>query len=176
MFEHIHPTYQGNGRFTVQATFPQAGSYTLFSDYKPLNQNEAVSVVSVTIPGTAPETPVTSLDRNKTIGITQATLDLPSTVQVGEEVTVMFNLKNTSTIQPIQDLQPYLGEQGHLVILQRSPSLSRENYIHAHALENTPDGQVSFVTTFPEAGYYKLWGQFDRNGEIIVADFWVNVQ
>ncbi|MBD2695202.1 hypothetical protein H6G68_26375, partial [Anabaena catenula FACHB-362] len=48
-------------------------------------------------------------------------------------------------------------------------------YIHAHALNNTPTGQVHFMTSFPQAGKYKLWGQFNRNGKIITADFWINV-
>lgn len=175
VFQHVHPDHQSNGRFTVQATFPQAGGYTLFSDYKPANQNEAVSVSKVTVPGTAPETPVINLARSKTIGTTQATLNLSSTIQAGQEVTVTFNLKDAITNQAVTDLQPYLGEEGHLVILRQSSSLTRADYIHAHALQNTPEGQVSFMTQFPEPGRYKLWGQFDRGGEIIVADFWVEV-
>lgn len=176
IFEHIHPNYQGQGRFTVQATFPQAGAYTLFSDYKPANQNEVVSVSKVTVPGTPPKTPVISFDRSKTINTTQAILDIPSSIQAGQEVAVTFNLKDAATDQPVKDLQPYLGEQGHLVILRQSPSLARANYIHAHALRDSATGQVRFITQFPEPGRYKLWGQFDRNGEILTADFWVNVQ
>lgn len=175
-FEHLHPDYLDNGRFTVQATFPESGSYTLFSDYKPTNQNEAVSVLKVTVPGATSATPAISFDCRKTVGTTQATLDLPSTIRAGQEVMIRFDLKDVRTNQSVQDLQPYLGEQGHLVILRQSSSLSRADYIHAHALRNTPSGQISFMTTFPEAGQYKLWGQFDRNGEIVVADFWVNVQ
>lgn len=175
MFQHIHPDHQGNGRFTVQTTFPQAGRYTLFSDYKPANQNEVVSVSKVTVPGATSETAVINLDRSKTIGATQVTLNLPSTIQAREEVTVTFNLKDAITNQAVTDLQPYLGEEGHLVILRQSSSLVRADYIHAHALQNTPEGQVSFMTQFPEPGRYKLWGQFNRNGEIITADFWVGV-
>lgn len=177
VFEHIHPDYQNNGRFTVQATFPQPGNYTLFSDYKPVNQRETVSVLKVTVPGAPLPAPTINLDRSKTIGATQASLDVPNTIKAGQEVTVTFNLKDTATNQPIQDLQPYLGAQGHLVILHQSSSaLSRADYIHAHALRNTPTGQVSFMTAFPKPGQYKLWGQFDRAGKIMIADFWVNVQ
>lgn len=176
VFNHIHPDYQNDGRFTVQTTFPQSGNYTLFSDYKPVNQSETVSVLDVTVPGTPPATSAVNFDRNKTIDTTEATLTMPPTVQAGQEVTVTFNLKDAASNQAVTDLQPYLGEKGHLVILRQSSALTKADYIHAHALRDTPDGQVSFMTQFPQPGRYKLWGQFDRNGKIIVADFWVNVQ
>lgn len=176
-FQHLHPTYQKNGRFTVEANFPQSGNFTLFADYKPADNDEQVSVMQVAVPGAVPDTEAISFDRIKRIGNTQATLELSQpTLSAGQEMTVTFNLKDAVTNQAVTDLQPYLGESGHLVILRHSSSLTQADYIHAHALQNTPDGQISFVTTFPQPGHYKFWGQFDRNGEIIVADFWVNVQ
>jgi hypothetical protein len=39
---------------------------------------------------------------------------------------------------------------------------------------STP-GQVTFETTFPKSGVYKLWGQFQRNGKVITADFTVSI-
>ncbi len=33
-FQHLHPKYKGNGRFTIETQFPHAGTYTLFSSYK----------------------------------------------------------------------------------------------------------------------------------------------
>lgn len=88
---------------------------------------------------------------------------------------VSTNLKQTDNNQPINDLQPYLGERGHLVILKQSSSLTKADYIHAHAMKDTPVGQVSFMTSFPTPGKYKIWGQFNRNGKIAITDFWVNV-
>ncbi|GJD20009.1 hypothetical protein RIVM261_049650 [Rivularia sp. IAM M-261] len=65
------------------------------------------------------------------------------------------------------------NHQGHLVIVRQETSLTSADYIHAHAVKNQTPGQVKFMTSFPEPGLYKLWGQFNRNGEIITADFWV---
>lgn len=176
-FQHLHPAYQENGRFTVEANFPQSGNFTLFADYKPAGNDEQVSVLQVAVPGAAPDAEAISFDRIRRIGNTQATLELSQPpLSAGQEVTVTFNLKDVVTSQAVTDLQPYLGEAGHLVILRHSSSLTKADYIHAHALQNTSEGQVSFVTAFPEPGSYKLWGQFDRNGEIIVVDFWVDVQ
>ncbi len=75
----------------------------------------------------------------------------------------------------IKDLQPYLGEKGHLVIIKNSQKLTKSDYIHAHALKNSPTGEIDFATSFPQPGKYKLWLQFNRNGKINTADFWVNV-
>jgi hypothetical protein len=175
VFHHIHPTYRGNGRFEVNESFPQSGQYTLFSDYKPAGGSENVSVLKVSVPGTAPVAPAIDLSRTKTIASTKVDLSVPATISAQQEVTLTFNLKDATTNQAIA-VQPYLGEQGHLVVVRQTEALTRTDYIHAHALRNTPAGQVSFVTQFPRTGMYKLWGQFNRNGEIVIADFWVNVQ
>lgn len=176
-FDHVHPTYKGNGRFEVGVSFPKSGSYTLFSDYKPAKQSEVVSVLKLQVPGASSSVPAIHLNRTKTLGDTKAKLTFSeSTLRAGEEVTVMFNLRQAANNRPIQDLQPYLGQRGHLVILRQINPLAAEDYIHAHAVKNSPDGQVEFMTKFPQSGRYKLWGQFNRNGKIIVTDFWVDVQ
>jgi plastocyanin len=175
-FDHIHPTYQGNGRFVVQANFPKPGKYSLFSDYKPAGKAEQVSVLSTQIPGKTTPPPAPSDRLSKVIGTTQATLKIePQTVTAGQMVNLNFNLVDTETKQPIADLQPYLGERGHMVIVRQANTITRANYIHAHAMPDTGDGKIQFMTSFPQPGKYKLWGQFSRGGKIVVADFWVSV-
>lgn len=176
-FDHLHPDRKGNGRFTVTANFPVAGSYTIFSDYKPTGQKEQVSIARTTVNGVIPASTNLDFGRIKTVDGTKVVLSASeSELQVGQEVTFTFNLTDANSDRPIQDLQPYLGERGHLVILRQSQPLSKSDYIHAHALKNTPDGQVSFMTAFPKPGKYKLWGQFNRGGKIAIADFWVDVR
>jgi len=175
-FSHLHPTYKKNGSFEVEANFPRSGSYTLFGDYKPSGQKKQVSVMKKQVAGG--NLPVAAIDFNytKTFGDTKANLTLSQPkVKAGEEVTLIFNLQQKSNNQPVTDLQPYLGERGHLVILKQSSPLTRADYIHAHAMKDSPDGQVQFMTSFPQPGKYKLWGQFNRNGKIVIADFWVNL-
>ncbi|MBD2456366.1 hypothetical protein H6G80_20090 [Nostoc sp. FACHB-87] len=175
-FSHLHPTYKDNGQFQVEASFPKAGGYTFFSDYKPAGQSEQISVLKTQVPGITIAAPEIDIKRSKIFNDTQVNLALSEpTVKAGQEVTLMFKLQDATNNQPLTDLQPYLGEKGHLVILRQSSSLTAADYIHAHALNNTPTGQVHFMTSFPQAGKYKLWGQFNRNGKIITADFWINV-
>ncbi|MBD2078487.1 hypothetical protein [Leptolyngbya sp. FACHB-17] len=176
VFQHLHPIYKGNGRFDITAQFPQSGAYTLFSDYKPVGQPEQVSILKTTVDGTSPSAAHIDWNRTRTFG--QTIVDFAptqATVKAGEEVTLRFNLQDATTRQPVTNLQPYLGEKGHLVILRQSPALSRADYVHAHAVPNTPASQVHFATRFPQVGKYKLWGQFNRGGEIVTADYWVDV-
>lgn len=176
VFQHLHPTYKGNGRFEVETQFPQSGNYTLFSDYQPIEQPEQVSVLKTQVAGNNAPAAQTDWSRTKTFNETIVSFTPnQATIRAGEEVLLRFNLQDANSEQPITDLQPYLGEKGHLVILRQSPALARENYIHAHAVQNTPTNQVHFATRFPQPGKYKLWGQFNRNSEIITADFWVEV-
>jgi hypothetical protein len=98
------------------------------------------------------------------------------TLKAGEETHIIFNLQDVVSQQAMKYLQPYLGERGHLVIFKQSSPLTETDYIHAHAMKDTPDGEIHFMTTFPKPGKYKMWGQFSRNGKIVVADFWVDVQ
>jgi hypothetical protein len=176
-FRHLHPDYKENGRFEVEANFPVPGSYTLFSDYKPAGQEEQVSVLKTQVPGNSPTAPQIDLSQTKTFADTKVNLKFSQpTLKAGEEITLMFNLREASSNQPLTDLQPYLGEAGHLVILKQSSPLTQADYIHSHAMKDIPAGQVHFMTSFPQPGKYKLWGQFNRNGRIVTADFWVNVQ
>ncbi|HEY9852020.1 MAG TPA: hypothetical protein V6D28_21275 [Leptolyngbyaceae cyanobacterium] len=174
-FTHLHPTYQQNGRFEVTAKLPQTGGYTIFSDYKPSGQTEQVSVLKTQIPGHNPPTPTIDVNTAKTFGDTKINLTFSEpNLKAGKPVSLTFNLQDSKN-RSITDLKPYLGERGHLVIIKQSSPLTKADYIHAHAGKNSPTGQVKFMTNFPRSGKYKLWGQFNRNGKIVTADFWVNV-
>ncbi|BAY37015.1 hypothetical protein NIES2111_13490 [Nostoc sp. NIES-2111] len=176
-FQHIHPVYKGKGRFEVQNNFPYPGNYTLFSDYKVAGKAEQVSVLKTQVPGQSPAKVTIDLATKKTINNTQITLtSSQSTIKAGQEIHLIFNLQDAVSKNSITDLKPYLGEKGHLVIIKQSSPLTEADYIHAHAMKNTPDHEIHFITSFPIPGKYKMWGQFNRNGKIITSDFWVNVQ
>lgn len=176
-FAHLHPDYKENGRFEVSANFPTPGEYTLFSDYKPAGQKEALSLTNISIPGSVPlPKDLSKYEKIKTLSDTKVSLK-PSQdkIKAGEEVSLIFDLKDNKN-QAIKDLQTYLGEKGHLVIIKSSSPLTRADYIHAHAIKSKSDENIEFHTKFPKSGTYKMWMQFNRNGNIKTADFWVNVE
>lgn len=175
-FQHLHPTYRAGGDFAVEAQFPQPGGYALFADYRPTGQAEQVAVSALSLPGAAPVASNVDLTRSQTVGDVTVQLEAPA-LKAGEAATLSFNLSHDG--MPLRDLQPYLGEKGHLVIVRQTAPLTKADYIHAHAQRDAPNntgaGQVSFEAQFPQPGAYKLWGQFNHAGEIVVADFWVEV-
>jgi hypothetical protein len=173
-YNHIHPDYQENGKFTTTATFPKPGDYTIFLDYKPTREAERVSLVTVSVPGTPEAAPTPDFTRVKTIDDINVELSIPPSIKPNQDVMLQFNLKDANNA-PVE-LQTYLGERGHLVIVQKGDQLTEASYIHAHAIRNSPAGQVQFHTRFHKSGQYKLWGQFNQNGQMMTADFWVNVE
>jgi hypothetical protein len=172
-FDHIHPVYKQKGRFEVPAKFPQGGNYTLVSDYQPAGQSEQVSLMKVKVAGAKAAVPQLDFTKAKTVANTKVQLNNADNLKVGQEAMLVFKMQQANG-QPVTDLQPYLGELGHLVIIKNSAVLSRADYIHAHAAHGG-NGEVHFMATFPKPGKYKLWGQFNRNGQIVTADFWVQV-
>jgi hypothetical protein len=174
-YNHIHPAYQENGKFTTTTIFPKPGNYTIFLDYKPTGEAERVSLVTLTVPGTPEAASIPDFTRSKTINEIQVELSLSTpNIKPNEDVMLQFDLKDADGA-PVE-LQPYLGERGHLVIVQKGDRLTDKSYLHAHAMRNSPTGQVQFHTQFLKSGLYKIWGQFNREGQILTADFWVEVE
>ena len=73
-----------------------------------------------------------------------------------------------------KNLQEYLGNLGHMVIL--GPNLE---FIHAHPMlgdVNNQTGYIPFMVTFPTAGQYKLYLQTQANNAVSTFGFNVTVQ
>ena len=75
--------------------------------------------------------------------------------------------------EPVKDLRPYLGAMGHCVIISEDTT----EFLHSHPQEGpgAKANVVSFHTVFPKPGKYKVWGQFDVAGKMLIADFVVAV-
>jgi hypothetical protein len=176
-FEHLHPEYQGDGHFKTTAILPSAGAYTLFSDYQPAGQKEQISVLKLRMKGARKSSEAEDMKATeKMVQGMRIRMGLsPKIPRVNEEAIIGFYLKQIDG-KPVTGLGPYLGEKGHLVIIGKSKTLSVRNYLHAHAMKEGEASEIKFTTRFPNKGLYKLWCQFNRNGRILTADFWVNIQ
>jgi hypothetical protein len=92
----------------------------------------------------------------------------------GGEAMVRFKLFDANG-RPVQDLQPYLGEWGHLNVIG---SDGRE-YVHAHPQNRGPrdaPNVVVFHAGFRNGGLYKGWGQFQRGDAVHVVPFIIDVR
>jgi hypothetical protein len=117
---------------------------------------------------------------------------VPARVEAGRGVLLHFQVRDAAG-RPVTDLEPYLGAMGHCVILAADPAI----YLHTHPLHagsaarssatrsararrdsapgTPPPSSVVFHTIFLRAGLYKLWGQFQHRGKIVMAPFVLDV-
>ena len=91
-----------------------------------------------------------------------------TTLAAGRASTIAFAVTNASSGAAVDDLEPYLGAAGHLLIV----SDDLEYAIHAHPSgATTTPGALRFDATLPRAGVYKMWLQVQRGGEVITVAF-----
>ncbi|MBN8560218.1 MAG: hypothetical protein J0L70_06835 [Leptolyngbya sp. UWPOB_LEPTO1] len=173
-FESLYPNYQGNGRFTVEAIFFKPGSYTLFSCYQPSGQQKVISSLKLTVPGFISSPPAVRLGATQVINNTKIQLCLPQPItQFGEEMTIVFDLQDP-TIHSNRRSKLNRG-WGNLVIVKRSSNLNGVAYIPAQLSPGATVYQLKFATRLLQPGLYKLWLEFERGQEILLADFWLNL-
>ncbi len=173
-FNHIHPEYKGNGVFEVENYFPAGGEYRMIADFKPKDGDSMSKMEWVTVEGKAAQLSPVSIDHRfeKMVEGINVSLTVEPGLEAGKELTLQFRLTEGNFKDPITDLEPYLGSIGHVVVL----SEDGERYLHVHAVDNQGSGPVAFFeTTFPQPGVYKIWAQFQRNGNIVTVPFVVDV-
>jgi len=172
-FDHIHPVYNGNGQFQVETKFPAAGDYKLIADYVPAGGSAVNNSTWVTVQGTAAKAAPVEPDKSlvKTVDGVEVELSYDH-LMAGMDLKLNFHMTDATTHEPIKDLEPYLGAVGHVVIL----SSDAKRYLHVHPTEEKAKGpDAVFMTSFPESGVYKIWGQFKRNGETFLVPFVIKV-
>ena len=179
-FQHLHPAFSAaDGRFTVRGlTLPSAGPYRLFADFAPAGGMSGPDgmALPVTVPidltvGDAGSYQPQSLPESAdsvTAGAYEVRLTHPDTLQSGAESRLTFTIRRGGAA--VSDLEPYLGANGHAVIL-REGDLA---FIHSHALEDPAalrTGQIPFVVHFAEPGRYRVFVQFQHRGNVQTATF-----
>ena len=171
-FAHVHPAVDDQGNLTVTHTFVKAGTYRLFADYKPTDKAASVARAQIEVSG-EPSPPralaVNAPGKVAADGLV-AQIELRN-AKAGQESEIRFRLANESG-QPINDLQPYLGARGHLVVL----SADGKQYVHAHPMDAPmAANEVVFMSHFPAAGTYKGWAQFREAGQVRTVPFVVQI-
>lgn len=172
-FNHIHPEYMGDGVYEIANEFPAGGDYRLIADFKPSLGDTMTKMTWMQIGGETVEPAPVIPDKELAQVIDGKLVELMiKDIAPKREVTLQFTIADAESGTPITDLEPYLGAIGHVVIL----SEDGEKYVHVHAEEGQGPGPVAiFEATFPKSGIYKIWGQFQSDGQVFTAPFVVNV-
>lgn len=186
-FAHIHPELEPDDRFAVTYSFPRGGQYWLFADFARPGAAPSVARFCLDVAG-APSVDGGSSDDGQLTKIREGlrvTLALPADMVTGKDLRFRFQLADAGRGDPISDLQPYLGAWGHIMIVREDG----KRFIHAHAADEAYPGSdsdpwkhthiapgpspssVSTVTGFREPGLYRMWVQFQRNGELVTVPY-----
>lgn len=170
-FQHLHPTQNEDGSWSVALRLPSAGSYRLFADFSHEGQ-PATLAGDIRVDGQADLQP---LPPPAATAISDGGYEVrkqDSRARPGQEASLRFAISQDG--QTVQT-EPYLGAAGHLVAL-REGDLA---FLHVHPTEHghgeskpTPHGEpVAFAATFPTAGRYRLFLQFKHQGTVQTVAF-----
>ena len=157
-FQHLHPTMNADGEWTVRATLRDAGAYRVFADFSVAGKPHTLAgdlTVDGTVRSHALPRPAGSVEVDGLrVGLTEGAS------RAGAESELGFTV--TRGGKPVQ-VQEYLGARGHLVALRQGDLA----FLHVHPDED----RLRFMATFPTAGTYRLFLQFKTDGRVHTATF-----
>jgi len=182
-FFHIHPAGAEDGLWTVEHVFENPGAYKVWTDIRRDGETQSFGHKKISVSGggdfigNLPE-----FSENVIIENYQVDIDLHDEFRAGENTEINFILSDV--FGRSLELEPYLGADMHLAIIKND----LKAFIHTHpSISNVKENdlanvQLSFTTTFPEEGVYKMFAQFRPNSielptsEALVAEFYINVK
>lgn len=201
-FYHLHPEQQTDGSFRVSHVFPNGGAYKLYADFTPKESAQVVEQVDISVSGAERSSVPLQPDEKfeKTVDNLRVVMKPSAELRAGQELTLDFQAFDAASGKPATDLQNYLGELAHFVII----SEDMKDFVHAHPMgkgermddmrmdgDEHPSGghdhstmegttkpsasEVAAHTMFPRSGLYKVWAQFQRNNKVISVAFIVRV-
>jgi hypothetical protein len=192
-FQHLHPDFnQETGEFRVPVTFSAPGPYRFFADFTPETDNPLQLPVTVSSDltvgdGTDFQPQEVTPDTKNEVSVPpdyHVTYTLPSELRSQTPVTYSLVVeKDNQTVT----LENYLGARGHSVVLKEETI----DYIHthageqgdamehgehgAHAMPPAQENKIDFSTTFPDAGIYRIFTQFQHQGNVLTTAYTVAV-
>jgi hypothetical protein len=175
-FDHVHPVPASQG-FDVAVDL-EPGAYVLIADFAPVGGAPQLVHRAIVTPGFtgSPFTPVTVRPDMADKIVDGVRIGLQAQTRVLKPSLLRFSVRDAATGAPVDDLEPFLGASGHLLIVNADVTTA----LHAHPESgDSPTAigpEVAFAPTFGNAGAYKMWVQFQRGGRVITAPFAVEVQ
>jgi hypothetical protein len=201
-FEHLHPEMRDDGTWTLETSVPKAGYYQVLCDFMPKGGSGQFLKAPLVTAGYAGDLASDSARLaadtvfRKSEGDVTATLSLNRPRLASCEYShLTFNLTDTATARPITDLQTYLGQFSHMLLM----SEDMQCYVHAHPMNLIvaeedgagipeyiipPDADldairggptVTFDALLPKAGLFRAWVQFQRHDQVRTLAFTFNV-
>jgi hypothetical protein len=166
-FAHVHPTRDDAGRWSLPLTLPEPGTYKVVADFTPAGHDSALALAAdLVVPGAYAPQPLPAAARSTSVDGFTVTLD--GELAAGRTSELTFTI--TRDGRPVDDLDPYLGAYGHLVVLRAGDAA----YLHVHPEASGEAGpQVVFGADVPAAGPHRLFLDFSVDGVVRTAELTV---
>ena len=153
-FQHVHPTIESDGSFSVPN--PGPGAWHVVFDFVAGDTNTSV-VLATNIDDSSVVATVPLPAKSDSVGIA---------TQAGTTLTVRRTGLSFSYDVPAADLEPFLGQPAHLIAIRQTDLA----YLHLHPTAQKMDGMSMFDGTL-QSGTYRLFLQFGYRGQVITAEF-----
>lgn len=169
-FLHEHPTARPDGKWEIEIQFPGGGQYWLYADVAPSGKGSFVLRNSIDIAG-----PVRGDQASwaANLGpVTEGALRARLTTEarpIPTKRSTLLTLRITSEGRPVEDIEPWLGALGHLMVVSRDG----EHVVHSHPDEanRAEGGEVHFRARFARPGWYRAFAQIQWRGRIYTFPF-----
>jgi hypothetical protein len=208
-FYHLHPDETAAGTFTEKMPAVSGGSYAVFADIVRESGFPDTMTAKIDLPAADKAAPLTGDDSSaaapklSTVKTDRTTVPLgpnhhvewvldAHTLQAQKPALLRFRVTDENGA-PVNDLEPYMGMAGHLVILRRDLGV----FAHVHPAGSIPmaalmllqkppvsggdsmpgmqheamNNEITFPYGFPQAGDYRLFLQVKRAGQVQTAVF-----
>ncbi len=190
-FSHIHPEYLGDGEFEISTQFPKSDLYHIYIDFTPVGEKNEQQFGFTLLVGSGSDNSQKSFvhDSNyeQVFGDLKISLETDETLSakkmsIGQQL-LRFHFSQTNSSELFQDLHPYLGAYGHLVMINTQTF----EYTHIHPkisqrllssdrggpdIEFLPIGLYSPI----QPGVYAVFGQFMPRGTLTVSRYLIKVE
>jgi hypothetical protein len=196
-FYHLHPELQPDGSYKAPFAFENGGKYKLYADFLPPGAKQTVKISELTVAGNPRAKEELKADEKfeKTVGDLRVVLKPDAELEAGSDVMLHYSVFDARSGQPATDLQKYLGETAHFVIINQELN----EFVHAHPVSRdnvkgehshgageqkndeklagqNAESNVAARVNFPKPGLYKIWAEFQRNGKVTAVPFVINVK
>ena len=201
-FEHIHPGMRDDGTWIIETTVPKAGYYQVLCDFMPSGGSGQFLTAALVTANYAGELAADSARLTSDKVLRKSDGDLTATLSFNpvqpascQYVHLGFDLTDTTTGRPVTDLQTYLGQFSHMLLM----SEDMQCYVHSHPINLIAAGEdaaqipeyiiapdadlatirggprVTFDALLPKPGMFRAWAQFQRNNQVRTLAFTFSV-
>lgn len=165
-FEHIHPTQNNSGEYSVETVFPFGGNYKLFAEYKPVGNNKITDKFDLFVNGDEKPKSIYKKEKlNYKDNSFYLTLKNADNIIAGNETHIPVEIFKDGKELNAANFDNYLGEKAHAVLI----GIANFDFLHVHPM--VMNNKLNLHMNIVESGYYRLWLQFQIDGKLYTADF-----